>query len=159
MGCPAFAPEQVPVQLPGERVLMRPAEIGGKEYTLSCVSMGNPHTVIFTDDADRVPLEKVGPEIEHSALFPQRVNVSFAELVSRNILRMRVWERGIGETAACGTGACAAAVLAVENGLCTRGADILVRLPGGELVVRWDADGHVWLTGDAQTDFEGTIEV
>ena len=131
MGCPSFAPEQVPVKLDGDRVLMRMVPLAGEDRMISCVSMGNPHVVMFVDDVDRIQLEHVGPAIEHADLFPQRVNVSFAQLTSRNILRMRVWERGIGETAACGTAACAAAVLAVENGLCTRGADILVHMPGG----------------------------
>ena len=159
MGCPAFAPAEVPVLLDGERVQQRTIQLAGAWRTISCVSMGNPHCVIFTDDTARVPLEAVGPVIEHDPLFPQRVNVSFAELVSRNTLRMRVWERGIGETVACGTGACAAAVLAVENGLCARDADILIHMPGGDLMVRYDRDSHVWLTGDAVTDFEGTVEV
>jgi len=97
--------------------------------------------------------------IEHDAMFPQRVNVSFAQVIDRSSIRMRVWERGIGETAACGTGACAVAVSAVENGLCTGDADIDVQLPGGTVVVRYEKDGQVWLTGDAQTDFEGTIQI
>ncbi len=159
MGRPAFEPERVPVKLDGERVLMRMAPLAGEDRLISCVSMGNPHVVMFVDDVNRIQLDHVGPAIEHAEIFPQRVNVSFAQVTSRNIIRMRVWERGIGETAACGTGACAVAVTAVENGLCSRGADILVRLPGGELVVRYERDGQVWLTGDAVTDFEGTIEI
>jgi len=121
--------------------------------------MGNPHVVIFVEDVNRIPLEQVGPQIETDSLFPERVNVSFAQIVDKNDIVMRVWERGIGETAACGTGACAVAVAAVENGFCTRGADIDVRLPGGTLVVRYQEDGKVWLTGDANTDFTGTIEI
>ena len=159
MGCPAFAPEQVPVRLEGDRILQRSVSLAGEARTVSCVSMGNPHCVIFTDDVARVPLDRVGPAIEHDPLFPARVNVSFAEPVSRNTLRMRVWERGIGETMACGTAACAAAVLAVENGLCARDADILIHLPGGDLMVRYDRSGLVWLIGDAVTDFEGTVEI
>ena len=159
MGYPAFEPARVPVKLDGDRVMMRTVPLAGEDRQISCVSMGNPHVVMFVDDVNRIPLDSVGPAIEHDPLFPQRVNVSFAQITSRNIIRMRVWERGIGETAACGTGACAVAVAAVENGLCSRGADILVRLPGGELVVRYAQDGQVWLTGDAVTDFEGIIEI
>jgi len=159
MGVPVFEPEKVPVKLSGERVLNRRVPLAGEDRLISCVSMGNPHVVMFVDDVNRIQLDHVGPAIEHADIFPQRVNVSFAQLTSRNTLRMRVWERGIGATAACGTAACAAAVLAVENGLCTRGADITIHMPGGELVVRYEKDGRVWLTGDAQTDFEGSIEI
>ncbi len=159
MGYPAFEPARVPVKLDGDRVMMRSVPLAGEDRKISCVSMGNPHVVMFVDDVNRIQLDSVGPAIEHDPLFPQRVNVSFAQVTSRNIIKMRVWERGIGETAACGTGACAVAVAAVENGLCSRGADILVHLPGGELVVRYAQDGQVWLTGDAVTDFEGSIEI
>ena len=159
MGCPAFAPAKIPVKLDGDRVMMRPVFLAGEKREISCVSMGNPHVVIFVEDVNRIPLEQVGPQIETDSLFPERVNVSFAQIVDKNDIVMRVWERGIGETAACGTGACAVAVAAVENGFCTRGADIDVRLPGGTLVVRYQEDGKVWLTGDANTDFTGTIEI
>ena len=159
MGCPQFAPAKIPVKLDGDRVMMRPVFLAGEKREISCVSMGNPHVVIFVEDVNRIPLEQVGPQIETDSLFPERVNVSFAQIVDKNDIVMRVWERGIGETAACGTGACAVAVAAVENGFCTRGADIDVRLPGGTLVVRYQEDGKVWLTGDANTDFTGTIEI
>ena len=119
--------------------------------------MGNPHVVQFVDDVARISLEHVGPAIETDPLFPERVNVSFATVLERNIIKMRVWERGIGETVACGTGACAVAVAAVENGLCDRDTDISVHLPGGELVVRYEQNGLVWLTGDATRDFEGLM--
>ena len=158
MGVPAFAPASVPVKLEGDRVMMRPVLLAGEERIISCVSMGNPHVVIFVPDVDRIELDHVGPAIEQDPLFPQRVNVSFAQVIDRSSVKMRVWERGIGETAACGTGACAVAVAAVENGLCARG-DIDLRLPGGVLVVRYESSGQVWLTGDAQTDFEGIIEI
>ncbi|MCH5287039.1 MAG: carbamoyl-phosphate synthase large subunit [Christensenellaceae bacterium] len=159
MGYPAFRPEEVPVKLDGDRVMMRPVKLGGKIREISCVSMGNPHVVIFVEDVNRIPLSEVGPIIEQDPMFPQRVNVSFAQIIDRSSIRMRVWERGIGETAACGTGACAVAVAAVENDLCNRGADIDLHLPGGTLVVRYAADGQVWLTGDAVTDFEGTVRI
>ena len=159
MGKPVFDPAKVPVKLDGDRVMMRKAYLAGEEREISCVSMGNPHVVIFVDDVNKIKLSTVGPAIEQADIFPQRVNVSFAQIIDRASIRMRVWERGIGETAACGTGACAVAVAAVENGLCTRDADIDLHLPGGVLVVRYEKNGQVWLTGDAQTDFEGKIEI
>ncbi|MBQ7850224.1 MAG: diaminopimelate epimerase, partial [Clostridia bacterium] len=159
MGCPAFAPEQVPVKLDGERVMKRRVFLAGEMREISCVSMGNPHVVMFVLDVNRIPLDQIGPQIEQDPMFPERVNVSFAQIVDKNNIVMRVWERGIGETQACGTGACAVAVAAVENGLCKRGSDIDVQLPGGTLVVRYQKDGQVWLTGDAVMDFEGTIRI
>ena len=159
MGKPAFEPVKVPVKLDGDKVMNRQVFIAGEKRAISCVSMGNPHVVMFVPDVERIDLASVGPEIEKDPLFPQRVNVSFAQVIDRSMLKMRVWERGIGETAACGTGACAVAVAAVENGLCNRDADIDVQLPGGTLVVRYEKEGQVWLTGDAVTDFEGTIEI
>ncbi len=159
MGRPAFEPSRVPVRLPGDRVMQRRVRLADEERVISCVSMGNPHVVLFVEDVDRVPLDSVGPAIEHDPLFPQRTNVSFAQVIDQSRIRMRVWERGSGETAACGTAACAVAVAAIENGLCSRGADVDLLLPGGTLVVRWQPDGQVWLTGDAMTDFEGTIEI
>jgi len=159
MGKPSFEPAKVPVKLDGERVMNRQVFLAGEKRSISCVSMGNPHVVMFVPDVDRINLAEVGPEIEKDPLFPQRVNVSFAQIIDRSMVKMRVWERGIGETAACGTGACAVAVAAVENGLCNPDADIDVQLPGGTLVVRYEKDGQVWLTGDAVTDFEGTIEI
>ena len=159
MGRPAFAPADVPVKLDGEKVMNRRVYLGGAMREISCVSMGNPHVVMFVDDVNAINLQQVGPMIEQDPLFPARVNVSFAQIVDRNSIVMRVWERGIGETAACGTGACAVAVAAVENGLCKRDADIDVALPGGPLVVRYQADGQVWMTGDAVMDFEGVIRI
>ena len=159
MGRPAFEPAQVPVKMDGDRVMKRRVFLAGEMREISCVSMGNPHVVIFVLDVNRIPLDQVGPMIEQDPMFPERVNVSFAQIVDKNNIVMRVWERGIGETQACGTGACAVAVAAVENGLCKRGADIDVQLPGGTLVVRYQDDGQVWLTGDAVMDFEGTIRI
>ncbi|MBQ8556960.1 MAG: carbamoyl-phosphate synthase large subunit [Clostridia bacterium] len=159
MGRPAFKPSEVPVNLDGEMIMSRRVFLGGEMRDISCVSMGNPHVVMFVEDVNRINLDQIGPQIEKDPLFPERVNVSFAQILDRNNIVMRVWERGIGETAACGTGACAVAVAAVENGLCKRGADIDLRLPGGTLVVRYQEDGQVWMTGDAQTDFEGTIRI
>ena len=159
MGKPIFNPAQIPVSLPGDRVVDRAVTLAGHPREITCLSMGNPHAVEFVPDVNQVELEKTGPAIEHDPMFPDRVNVSFVTVIDRNILKMRVWERGIGETQACGTGACAAAVAAVECGYCDRDTDISVRLPGGELVIRYASDGNVWMTGDAQKDFEGMIEL
>jgi carbamoyl-phosphate synthase large subunit len=159
MGRPAFAPADIPVKLDGEKVMNRRVYLGGEMREISCVSMGNPHVVMFVDDVNAINLQQIGPMIEQDALFPARVNVSFAQILDGNSIVMRVWERGIGETAACGSAACAVAVAAVENGLCGRDADISVQLPGGTVVVRYEQDGQVWLTGDAVTDFEGSVEI
>ncbi len=159
MGVPSFKPADLPVKLDGEKVMMRPVFLAGEMREISCVSMGNPHVVLFVEDVNRIALDQLGPLMEHDPLFPEGVYVSFAQIVDRNNIHLRVWEPGVGETQACGTGACAAAVAAVENGLCTRGADIDLRLPGGTLVVRYQQDGQVWMTGDVQTDFEGTIRI
>ena len=159
MGRPEFTPADVPVKLDGEMVMNRRVYLAGEMREISCVSMGNPHVVMFVDDVNAVNLQQIGPAIEQAPLFPARVNVSFAQILDGNSIVMRVWERGIGETAACGTGACAVAVAAVENGLCKRDADIDVALPGGTLVVRYQADGQVWMTGDAVMDFEGIIRI
>ncbi len=159
MGKPEFTPERVPVKLDGERVIDREVFLAGENRRICCLSMGNPHMVQFVDDLARIHLENVGPQIETDPLFPERVTASFATILERNIIKMRAWERGIGETEACGTGACAAAVAAVEMGLCDRDTDISVRLPGGELVVRYESSGLVWLTGDAKRDFEGEVEI
>ena len=141
MGKPEFAPARVPVLLDGSRVIDRDVFLAGENRRITCLSMGNPHA------------------IETDPMFPERVTASFATMLERNIIKMRVWERGIGETAACGTGACAAEVAAVEMWLCDRDTDISVRLPGGELVVRYETSGLVWLPGDAKRDFEGTVEI
>ncbi|NDP21428.1 MAG: diaminopimelate epimerase [Paludibacter sp.] len=126
------------------------------QYRITCVSMGNPHTVIFTKDIDKLNLPKIGSLIENAPIFPRRTNVEFVEILSGDKMNMRVWERGSGETMACGTGACAAVVAGVLNGLCAR--KTTVQLLGGELTIEWNAfDNHVYLTGGATTVFEGEI--
>ena len=157
MGRAELRPEQIPVALPGESVVSRPVIIGGAEYEITCVSMGNPHAVVFTDDIDALDLRKIGPLFENSPLFPDRVNAEFAEIIAANELKMRVWERGSGETQACGTGACAAAVAAILTGRCAADTDIRIHLPGGSLLIRPTPDA-VYLTGDCVNVFEGTIE-
>ena len=129
----------------------------GVDYEATCLSIGNPHCVVFTDKPDAVDLENLGPKFEHHPLFPERINTEFVRVVNRTTIRVRVWERGNGATLACGTGACAAAVAAVENGLCDGNTDILVKMPGGDLIVGVSDEG-VTLTGDAMMVFEGKLE-
>jgi carbamoyl-phosphate synthase large subunit len=157
MGHPDFTPWRVPVKLDNE-VIRQKVTLAGGEWEITCLSMGNPHCVIFVKDVDQIDLEALGPLMENDPLFPQRANISFAQVIDRNTLKMRVWERGIGETWACGTGACAVAAAAVRCGLADRDTDISLRLIGGELVIRYDDEG-ILLTGDAQKDFEGDIEI
>ena len=158
MGPPELRPPLIPVKLGGDRVVGRPVSVAGGEYAITCVSMGNPHCVVFGGNPDALELETLGPRFEHDPLFPERVNTEFIQVIGRNTLKMRVWERGSGETWACGTGACAAAVAAVENGFCDKDTDITVKLRGGDLVIRV-ADGTVYLTGGARTVFEGVVEI
>lgn len=158
MGAPVLEAEKIPALFERDRVVGEPLSVGGREYAVTCVSMGNPHCVVFTDDVDRIDLEKIGPGFEHHAAFPEQVNTEFVRAVSREQLLMRVWERGSGETLACGTGACAAAVAGVLCGKSDR--SVKVRLLGGELGVRWDeASGHVFLKGSAEFVFDGTVRV
>ena len=157
MGPASFDPKAVPCDLPGDRAVSVPAVIGGNRYTVTCVSMGNPHCVVFTDAVDALDLQTLGPVFENDPLFPERVNAEFVRVVNPTTLRMRCFERGSGETMACGTGACAAAAAAVENGLCRRDADIQVQVPGGKLYVRCTED-TVILTGKVEQVFEAKTE-
>ncbi|MBR2186365.1 MAG: diaminopimelate epimerase [Lachnospiraceae bacterium] len=163
MGEPILKAEDIPVNIPGisgdtEKVVSVPIEVKGKEYKITCVSMGNPHGVVFVpEDPGDLNLEALGPDFENHAYFPNRVNTEFIYVKDRKNLIMRVWERGSGETFACGTGACASLVAAVLNGLSDREVDI--KLLGGTLHIKWDEDdGHVYMTGPAETVFEGDLE-
>ena len=158
MGRAELLPEKIPVNLPGESIIARPVTIGGAAFEITCVSMGNPHAVVFRENVADFPLRDVGPIFERNSMFPDRVNTEFVEVLGRNRLKMRVWERGSGETEACGTGACAAAVAAVLNGRCEKGADILVHLPGGDLTIRY-TDETVYMTGGCVKVFDGTIDL
>lgn len=153
-----LTPKEIPVLLEGERVIGRPVEIGGKTWDITCVSMGNPHCVVFVKDVDSLNLEELGPCFEKNPIFPEQVNTEFIRVLDPHTLQMRVWERGSGETWACGTGACAAAVAAVENGYCPKNEDITVHLVGGDLVIRYTEE-TVYMTGEAVTAFEGEVEV
>lgn len=159
MGAPILTPKDIPARVEGERALSIPIQAAGKDWQGTCVSMGNPHCVIFLqEDVNGLDLPAIGPSFEHHKLFPDGVNTEFINVVGKNELRMRVWERGSGETWACGTGACASAVAAVENGLCDRDADITLHLRGGDLTIRYTKK-TVWMTGPASTICEGKVEV
>lgn len=154
-----FDPKLLPVNIDTDKeIVMRPAVIGGKEYKITCLLLGNLHTVVFEDRVDDLNIEKVGPLFEFSPLFSDRTNVEFIRVVNRRTIKMRVWERGAGETLACGTGACAAAVTAVKCGLCDIDKDITVKVRGGDLTVRVGKD-NVTLTGNAVLSFEGTKKI
>ena len=158
MGRAELAPKKIPVNLKGENIISKPITIGGVEYSITCVSMGNPHAVNFVESVANLDLQKIGPTFENNPIFPEKVNTEFVELAGKNILKMRVWERGSGETEACGTGACAVAVAAVLNGHCDKDTDITVQLPGGELIVKY-TDDAVFMTGNCEKVFEGVVEV
>jgi len=157
MGKAALRADEIPVVSDRETLVNAPVTIGGADYRVTCVNVGNPHCVVFCDGIDGLALDKIGPQFEHAPLFPERVNTEFVRVVNRHNLRMRVWERGSGETLACGTGACAAVVAACENGLCDKGSDVKVSLLGGELTVNY-TDERVLLTGGASIVYEGSFE-
>ncbi len=162
MGRYSLDPASLPVTLAPDAngaVIDRAVEFGGRDWRISCVSMGNPHAVVFVDRVDPLELGEIGPQFEHAPIFPERVNTEFVRIVNRRTLKMRVWERGNGETLACGTGACAAAVAAVACGHCDADCDITVKLRGGDLVVRVKASGEVSLTGNAVLVYEGEKEL
>lgn len=160
MGAPVIEPAKIPVDLDGGAVIARTIKAGGKDYTITCVSMGNPHCVLFVEDTGVIEIEKTGPLFENHPLFPDRINTEFIQVVDHKTLKMRVWERGAGETLACGTGACAAAAAAVLNGLCKKDEDISVILLGGVLTIRWDAASNdIYMTGPAETVCTGEIEL
>lgn len=161
MGAPILEAADIPVvSLKGdrERVIGEEIQVDGETWKMTCVSMGNPHAVVFVDDVSDFPLERTGPMFENHPRFPRRVNTEFVKVIDREHVEMRVWERGTGETLACGTGACAVAVACVLNGL--TGEEVCVRLPGGVLQIRWDRrENLVYMTGSADMVFEGEIEV
>jgi diaminopimelate epimerase len=157
MGTPRFDPAQIPFLAEQERERYT-LNMEGEPLSIGAVSMGNPHAVLWVEEVDRAPVARLGPRIEHHPRFPNRVNAGFAQLVDRGHLRLRVHERGSGETLACGTGACAAAVVGQRQGL--TGKQVRVSLPGGDLVIQWDGDGEpVWMTGPAVRVFDGEIEL
>lgn len=158
MGKAILAPAEIPVIFDGERMIDQPVEVNGGVYRMTAVSMGNPHAVTFVDDVDCLDLEKIGPNFENLAIFPDRVNTEFVRVIDSTTLQMRVWERGSGETYACGTGACATVVAAVLNGICEMDTPITVRLRGGDLKIVCESDMRVLMTGPAQKSYEGVFE-
>lgn len=156
MGSPILEPAQIPVKAEGSRVVDEPIIVDGREYRMTCVSMGNPHAVIFTQDVADMKLERIGPLFENHERFPKRTNTEFVEVLDRQTVFMRVWERGTGETLACGTGCCATAVACILNGLTDD--RVTVKLLGGELFIEWDREQNlIYMTGPAVTVFEGTV--
>ena len=156
MGGSIFEADKVPVLLPKQQVIDYPVQIGGSLRRITCVSMGNPHCVVF-EDPDGLDIASVGPAFEHASIFPERINTEFIKKVGDRALKMRVWERGSGETLACGTGACAAAAAAVALGMFPRGEDIEVQLLGGTLTI--NVGETIYMTGEAKTVFTGEVEL
>lgn len=160
MGKAEFMPDKIPaVSADGKPIIGRACDIAGGRYGITAVSMGNPHCVVYTDNVSDFDVTGIGPKFEFDKMFPERVNTEFIEVVSPTELKMRVWERGSGETWACGTGACAAVAASCENGICLKDTDVTVRLTGGDLIIRYASDGTVFMTGEAVIAFEGAVRI
>ncbi|MGN0142250.1 MAG: diaminopimelate epimerase [Roseburia sp.] len=156
MGEPILVPAQIPVDVSGERMVNEPVTVDGTEWRMTCVSMGNPHAVVFVPDTKSLDLEKLGPHFEHHKIFPRRTNTEFVQLLGRNEINMRVWERGSGETLACGTGTCASVMACILNGYTDH--EVLVHLLGGDLRITYEEkSNHIFMTGPATTVFEGEL--
>jgi diaminopimelate epimerase len=158
MGEPILVPRDIPVDSDKDRFISEPIVIDNHEFKVTAVSMGNPHAVSYIDDVDNFPLSEIGPKMETNKLFPRKVNSEFVQIIDRTTLKMRVWERGAGETLACGTGACAVLVASVLNNVSERAAAI--KLLGGDLFIEWsENDNHVYMTGPAVKVFDGEINI
>ena len=158
MGAPILEAARIPVRTEQEQVVSQPITVLGREFEMTCVSMGNPHCVVPVEDVDGLDLETIGPCFEHHSCFPDRVNTEFIRVIDRNTVQMRVWERGAGETWACGTGACAVAVACILNGWTEE--EVLVKLRGGDLKIHWDKKKNtVFMTGPATVVFDGEINI
>ena len=156
MGAPILEPGRIPVTLPGDQIVDQPLQVSGKDYRITCVSVGNPHCIVPVQDVDGLKIEQIGPDFENHEVFPDRVNTECIRVLDRRTVQMRVWERGAGETWACGTGACAVAVACILNGWTER--EITVKLRGGDLQISWDQEKNtVFMTGPAETVFDGEI--
>jgi carbamoyl-phosphate synthase large subunit len=158
MGAPSFSSGDVPVSLDKKEVVGEDFYIGDENYKITCLSVGNPHCVVFMDDINNIDIEKTGSLFEKNSIFPEGINTEFAKIIDENNIKMRVWERGSGETSACGTGACASVAAAVRNGLCEKGKDITVHLSGGKLIINYSSD-TIYMTGEAEKIFEGEVEI
>lgn len=159
MGKAVLKPADIPMNVSGDTFINKPITVDGKEVFITAVSMGNPHAVTYVDDVDSLELEKIGPSFENHPLFPERVNTEFIKILDENTMQMRVWERGSGETWACGTGACAATAASVLNGYFPHDKEITVKLRGGDLFITYKSDGTVLMRGPAETVFTGEIDV
>lgn len=158
MGSPILQPDMIPVVSKKDKVVNEPIIVQGEEYKMTCVSMGNPHCIVFVEDTQHFPLEKIGPDFECHEAFPKRVNTEFIQVLDRKTVNMRVWERGSGETLACGTGACASTVACILNSLTED--EITLHLLGGDLLVRWEREENiVYMTGPATVVFDGEIQI
>lgn len=158
MGKPELNPDKIPVVAEGENVIDEEIIVDGESYKMTCVSMGNPHAIVYMDDVKNLEIEKIGPKFENHERFPNRVNTEFAKIIDRKTIEMRVWERGSGETLACGTGACATAVASILNGLCED--EVTLKLLGGDLLIKWDKEENtVYMTGPATVVFDGEIDL
>ena len=158
MGIAITKPSLVPVIYSGEIMLDEPITVLGKDYRITAVSMGNPHAVCFVDEVDGIDLERIGPSFENLLIFPDRVNTEFVRVIDNKTLQMRVWERGSGETFACGTGSCATVAAAVLNGICKAGDEVTVKLIGGDLQIVCTEDMRVYMTGKAEKVYEGVYD-
>ena len=158
MGKAILNPQDIPIISDKDTFINQPISIDDITYYGTGISMGNPHVVIYCDDVDHLPLETIGPKFEFNPLFPERINTEFVQIINETTVKMRVWERGSGETWACGTGACAVAVSCVLNGYCKQGEEITIKLRGGDLKITYKEDGTVLMKGPATKVFDGTIE-
>lgn len=158
MGKPILNPELIPVNLKGKRIVNRSIRVDGSLYRITCVSMGNPHCVVFCDNVDNIDVQFLGPVFEKHKVFPEKINIEFVQIIDKRTLAMRVYERGAGETFACGTGACAAVVAAVLNGHCRRNDEVAVCLKGGILLVSY-MENTVYMKGNAKKVFKGVIKI
>lgn len=157
MGSPELEATKIPAVSTQKQIIDEPIMVAGSEYRMTCVSMGNPHAVVFMEDVENLAIEQIGPFFENHERFPKRTNTEFVKIIDDKTVQMRVWERGTGETLACGTGCCATVVACVLNGLTQE--EVTVKLLGGEIVVRWDRQKNlVYMTGPAATVFDGEIE-
>ena len=159
MGKAVMKPADIPMNVSGDTFINKPITVDGKDVFITAVSMGNPHAVTYVDDVDSLELEKIGPSFENHPLFPERVNTEFIKILDESTMQMRVWERGSGETWACGTGACAATAASVLNGYFPHDKEITVKLRGGDLFITYKSDGTVLMRGPAETVFTGEIDV
>ncbi|WP_448903214.1 diaminopimelate epimerase [Eubacterium sp.] len=158
MGAPILECDKVPVKYDDEKMINKPVKVDGKTFNITCVSMGNPHAVTFINDIDNLEIEKIGPKFENNEIFPDKVNTEFIQIIDKNTVKMRVWERGSGETFACGTGACASVVASVLNGLTEN--KVTVKLLGGDLEIEYNQDENtVYMTGPARVVFAGEYDI